>query len=62
MDEESKKQFINYSNKKLINTINYRYKNNLNDDDYIYELVRRRKEQGLKIGIISGEQFISVNY
>ena len=31
------------SNKKLVDMINYRYSNELNDDDYIAELCRRRK-------------------
>ena len=57
-----KNKFKNYSNKKLISTINYRYKNNLNDDDQIYELCRRRKIQRKQIAIVDGEKFVSVNY
>tara|TARA_R100001129_G_scaffold185097_1_gene172002 strand:+ start:330 stop:527 length:198 start_codon:yes stop_codon:yes gene_type:complete len=45
------------SNKQLIETINYKYENNLNDDDYIAELVRRRKATNKKIAIVEGEQF-----
>ena len=49
------------SNKQLIDTINYRYENNLNDDDYIAELVRRRKATNKKIAIVEGEQFKLIN-
>ena len=59
---KTKEEIQAYSNKKLISTINYRYKHNLNDDDYIYELSKRRKKQGLKIAIVSGEKLIPVNY
>ena len=57
-----KNKFKNYSNKKLVYTINYRYKNNFNDDDQIYELCKRRKIQRKQIAIVDGEKFISVNY
>jgi len=40
--------------------INYRYANNLNDDDYIAELVSRRKLSGKIIAKVSGEKFIMV--
>ena len=46
------------SNRKLVDTINDRYENNLNDDDYIAELVRRRKATDKQIAIVDGEQFI----
>ena len=39
------KQFKNLSNQELVNTINKRFANNLNDDDYVKELIRRSKEQ-----------------
>ena len=48
------------SNKKLVDMINYRYSNELNDDDYIAELCRRRKVGGKQIAIVSGEEFIMV--
>ena len=48
------------TNKKLIETINSRYANNLNDDDLIAELCRRRKLTGNKIAIVSGEEFVMV--
>ena len=41
--------FKHLSNKQLVNTINYRFKNNLNDDDYVYELFKRRDKQGFKV-------------
>ena len=49
------------SNRKLVDTINDRYENNLNDDDYIAELVRRRKASGKEIAIVDGEQFKLIN-
>ena len=55
-DSEIKK-IKKLSNKQLIDTINYRYENNLNDDDYIAELVRRRKATNKKIAMVQGEQF-----
>ena len=55
----------NLSNKQLVDRINYRYENNLNDDDEIFELCRRRKEQNKQIAIINkklcGEKFIIIN-
>ena len=51
----------NLTNKQLIDKINYRYENNLNDDDYIAELCRRRKEQNKQIAIVNGEIFIITN-
>ena len=53
--------FKHLNNKKLVDMINYRYDNNLNDDDYIAELVRRRKVSGKQIAIVSGEQFVFIN-
>ena len=52
--------FKQLNNKKLVDMINYRYENDLNDDDYIAELVRRRKVSGKQIAIVSGEQFIII--
>tara|TARA_Y100000310_G_scaffold259533_1_gene268237 strand:- start:115 stop:288 length:174 start_codon:yes stop_codon:yes gene_type:complete len=52
--------FKHLNNKKLVDMINYRYENDLNDDDYIAELVRRRKVSGKQIAIVSGEQFIII--
>tara|TARA_R100000808_G_C2148903_1_gene157141 strand:- start:2144 stop:2350 length:207 start_codon:yes stop_codon:yes gene_type:complete len=49
------------SNRKLVDTINDRYENNLNDDDYIAELVRRRKATNKQIAIVDGEQFKLIN-
>ena len=48
------------SNKKLVDMINYRYSNGLNDDDYIAELVRRREVRGRQIAIVNGEEFIMI--
>lgn len=48
------------SNEKLIETINSRYANNLNDDDYIAELCRRRKLSGEQIAIVNGEEFVMI--
>ena len=48
------------SNKKLVDMINYRYSNGLNDDDYIAELVRRREARGRQIAIVNGEEFIMI--
>jgi len=42
-------RFKHLSNQNLIDRINSRYKNNLNDDDEVAELCRRRDEQGFKI-------------
>ena len=57
-DSEIKK-IKKLSNKQLIETINYKYENNLNDDDYIAELVRRRKATNKKIAIVE-EPFTAV--
>ena len=48
------------SNEKLIKTINSIQANNLNDDDYIAELCRRRKLSGKQIAVVSGEEFVMV--
>ena len=48
------------SNKQLVDAINHRYSNNLNDDDYVAELVNRRKKQNKQIAIVNGELFIIV--
>ena len=48
------------SNKNLVDMINYRYSNGLNDDDYIAELCRRRKASGKQIAIVNGEEFVMV--
>ena len=42
-------RFKHFSNQNLVDRINSRYKNNLNDDDEVAELCRRRDEQGFKI-------------
>ena len=42
-------RFKHLSNKQLVDTINKRSANGLNDDDYVYELFRRRDEQGFKV-------------
>ena len=52
---------MHLSNKNLVDMINYRYSNGLNDDDYIAELCRRRKASGRQIAIVSGEEFVMVN-
>ena len=49
--------FKHLNNKQLIDTINKRYANGLNDDDYVAELVRRRKEQDNQIAFVDGELF-----
>ena len=43
------KRFKHLSNKELVDTINERYANGLNDDEYVKELCRRRDKQGFKI-------------
>tara|TARA_R100000664_G_C2756496_1_gene144392 strand:+ start:2960 stop:3148 length:189 start_codon:yes stop_codon:yes gene_type:complete len=53
--------FKQLNNKQLVDTINYRYSNGLNDDDYVAELCRRRKKQNKQIAIVNGELFIMVN-
>jgi hypothetical protein len=36
------KKFESYTHKELVERINHRFANNLNDDDEVYELFRRR--------------------
>lgn len=49
--------FKHLNNKQLIDTINKRYANGQNDDDYVAELVRRRKEQNNQIAFVDGDLF-----
>jgi len=49
--------FKHLNNKQLIDTINKRYANGQNDDDYVAELVRRRKNQNNQIAFVDGELF-----
>tara|TARA_R100001591_G_C4222331_1_gene149549 strand:+ start:234 stop:413 length:180 start_codon:yes stop_codon:yes gene_type:complete len=49
--------FKHLNNKQLIDTINKRYANGLNDDDYVAELVRRRKNQNNQIAFVDGDLF-----
>ena len=53
-------KFQNLNNKQLVDKINDRYSNGLNDDDYIAELCRRRKESGNRIAVVKGEEFAMV--
>ena len=48
------------TNKQLVDIINDKYANDLNDDDYVAELVRRRKKYNKQIAIVDGERFIMV--
>ena len=50
-------RFKHLSNQELVDTINKRYANGQNDDDYVAELVRRRKEQNNQIAFVDGELF-----
>lgn len=43
------KQFKNLSNQDLLNTINKRFANNQNDDDYVKELFRRSKKENFLV-------------
>ena len=43
------------TNKQLVDIINDKYANNYNDDDYIAELVRRRKKYNKQIAIVQKE-------
>tara|TARA_R100001082_G_scaffold84775_1_gene51355 strand:- start:41 stop:223 length:183 start_codon:yes stop_codon:yes gene_type:complete len=56
MKKDKMLKFKHLSNKQLVDTINKRFANGLNDDDYVYELVRRRREQGFKT-IVNGNKF-----
>ena len=49
------------TNKQLVDIINDKYANNYNDDDYIAELVRRRKKYNKQIAIVDGERFVMVD-
>ena len=49
------------TNKQLVDIINDKYANNYNDDDYIAELVRRRKKYNKQIAIVDGEKFVMVD-
>tara|TARA_R100000656_G_scaffold38037_1_gene32095 strand:+ start:273 stop:470 length:198 start_codon:yes stop_codon:yes gene_type:complete len=42
-------RFKYLNNRELVNTINKKYAEGKNDDDYVYELFRRRDEQGFKV-------------
>jgi len=53
--------FKHLNNKQLVDTINYRYHNDLNDDDYIAELCRRRKASKKQIAEVQGEYFVIVD-
>ena len=44
-----KRIFKYLTNRQLINRINDRYANNLNDDDEVYELFKRKREQGFRV-------------
>ena len=44
-----KRRFKYLTNRQLINRINDRYANNLNDDDEVYELFKRKREQGFRV-------------
>tara|TARA_R100001443_G_scaffold115162_2_gene132298 strand:- start:90 stop:251 length:162 start_codon:yes stop_codon:yes gene_type:complete len=45
------------TDKQLVDIINDKYANGQNDDDYISELVRRRKKYNKQIAIVDGEEF-----
>ena len=59
MEEHLKSKERN--NKQLVDAINHRYTNGLNDDDYIAELCNRRKKQNKKIAVVEGELFVMVD-
>ena len=44
-----RKRFKNLNNRELVNVINERYLNGLNDDDYVAELCYRRDTENFKI-------------
>ena len=44
-----KRRFKYLTNRQLINRINDRYANNLNDDDEVYELFKRKWEKGFRV-------------
>tara|TARA_R110000772_G_scaffold154993_1_gene266033 strand:+ start:1865 stop:2038 length:174 start_codon:yes stop_codon:yes gene_type:complete len=43
------RKFKNLSNQELVNTINKRFANNQNDDDYVKELLERSKKQNFSV-------------
>tara|TARA_R110001606_G_scaffold287458_1_gene435564 strand:+ start:1204 stop:1377 length:174 start_codon:yes stop_codon:yes gene_type:complete len=43
------RKFKNLSNQELVDTINKRFANNQNDDDYVKELFRRSKKEDFLI-------------
>ena len=49
------KQFRRLTNKQLVDRINYRFERDMNDDDEVYELCRRKEEQGFKTKIVGNE-------
>tara|TARA_Y100001938_G_scaffold92022_1_gene126212 strand:- start:49 stop:249 length:201 start_codon:yes stop_codon:yes gene_type:complete len=60
LEEAIKKTFKSYSNKRLVERINYRFNNDLNDDDEIYELCRRQKVSGKTIAKVVGNEFVII--
>lgn len=46
-----KRKFKRLSNKDLIARINRKFANDENDDDEVFELFRRRDEQGFKVKV-----------
>jgi len=44
-----KHRFKHLNNKKLVDRINDRFANGLNDDDEVYELFKRKREQGFRV-------------
>ena len=49
MNEFTKREFKHLANQQLVDTLNKRYKNGLNDDDYVGELFRRAKKQNFMV-------------
>lgn len=43
------RKFKNLSNQELVNTINKRFANSQNDDDYVKELIERSKKENFLI-------------
>ena len=43
------RRFKHYTNKQLIKRINKRFSAGLNDDDEVYELFKRKEEQGFEV-------------
>tara|TARA_R110000822_G_scaffold36278_15_gene102282 strand:- start:12721 stop:12900 length:180 start_codon:yes stop_codon:yes gene_type:complete len=44
-----KRRFKYLTNRGLINRINDRFQNGLNDDDEVYELFERKRQQGFRV-------------